>query len=199
MAKSIKQFLRKLYNLSYYRTDTVFGKLGEGSVVPQSTVLSNPQNLYIDEHVHIGEDAVLYSTNAKIIIKKFFISAMGLRIATGDHERRIGRFLASITENDKNHNAGLDKDVIINEDVWAGFGVTILAGVEIGRGCTIASGSVVTRSLPPYSVCGGVPSKPIRFYWTIEQILEHEAALYPVEERYTREQLDDIFKDIKIV
>lgn len=157
MAKSIKQFLRNLYHLADAdRPNTVFGQFGEGSYVPQSTILSNPQNLYIGEHVNIGGDAVLYSTNAKIIIKKYFVSARGLRISTGQHERRIGRFLASITEKEKNHDIGLDKDVIINEDVWAGFGVTILAGVEIGRGCTIAAGSVVSRSLPPYCVGGGV-------------------------------------------
>lgn len=88
----------------------------------------------------IGSNAILYATNAKIIIKKYFVSAYGLKISTGQHERRIGRFLASISEKEKNHNIGLDKDVIINEDVWAGFDVTIMAGVEIGRGVTIAAG-----------------------------------------------------------
>jgi len=198
MEKSLKQFLRKLYHLADYRPNSVFGKLGEGSVVPQSTVLSNPQNLFIDDHVSIGENAVLYSTNAKIVIKKYFVSARGLRISTGQHERRIGRFLASITEKEKNHDIGLDKDVIINEDVWAGFGVTILAGVEIGRGCTIAAGSVVSRSLPPYCVGGGIPAKPIKFYWTIDQILEHESQLYDEKDRFSREELIQIFNNYGI-
>lgn len=193
MKISIKKLLRSLCHMADVRDDRIFGKLGEHSVVPENTVLSNPQNLYIDDHVNIGEDAVLYSTNAKIVIKKYFVSAKGLRIASGEHERRIGRFLASITESEKNHNIGLDRDVIINEDVWAGFGVTILAGVEIGRGCTIAAGSVVTHSLPPYCV-GGIPAKPIKYYWTIDQILEHESKLYSESERYTRKQLEEIMR-----
>lgn len=51
----------------------------------------------------------------------------------------------------------------------------------------------MSKSTPPYSISGGVPSKFIKFYWTIDQILEHEKTLYPVEERYTREQLVEIF------
>ena len=39
-----------------------------------------------------------------------------------------------------------------------------------------------------------VPAKFIKFYWTIDQILEHEAKLYPEAERYSREQLEEIFE-----
>jgi acetyltransferase-like isoleucine patch superfamily enzyme len=39
--------------------------------------------------------------------------------------------------------------VIIEDDVWISFGVTILRGVRIGRGSVIAAGSIVTRDVPP--------------------------------------------------
>jgi maltose O-acetyltransferase len=39
--------------------------------------------------------------------------------------------------------------VIIEDDVWISFGVTILRGVRIGKGSVIAAGSVVTRDVPP--------------------------------------------------
>ena len=51
---------------------------------------------------------------------------------------------------------------IVGSDVWIGEGVKILAGVTIGDGVIIGAGSVVTRNLPAYSVCVGVPCKPIR-------------------------------------
>lgn len=190
--KSFKQFLRSLYHLADKNSTDDFGHIGKSCIIPNSVKMSNPKNLYFDDHVNIGADSILNSTNAKIRIKRYFVSAPGLRISTGQHERRVGRFLASITEKEKNHNIGLDKDVIINEDVWAGFGVTILAGVEIGRGCTIAAGSVVTHSLPPYCVGGGIPAKPIKFYWTVDQILEHESQLYEESDRFTREELENI-------
>ena len=78
----------------------------------------------------------------------------------------------------------LDKDVVVEEDVWVGCNVTLLAGVTIGRGSTVAAGAVVSKSMPPYCICGGIPAKFIKFYWTIDQILEHEAKLYSEEERY---------------
>ena len=189
MINAIKQFIKS--GRRFNKKD--FGKLGELSNLSSSKILSNPKNIFIDDHVTIGSNAILYATNAKIIIKKYFVSAYGLKISTVQHERRIGRFLASISEKEKNHNIGLDKDVIINEDVWAGFDVTIMAGVEIGRGVTIAAGSVVTHSLPAYCVAGGVPAKVIKFYWSIEQILEHEKILYSEEDRLSELTLRDIF------
>ena len=81
----------------------------------------------------------------------------------------------------------------VEQDCWIGSNVTLLSGVTIGRGTTVAAGAVVTKSMPPYCVCGGVPAKFIKFYWTIDQIMEHEAKLYPVEDRYTCEQLEEIF------
>lgn len=39
--------------------------------------------------------------------------------------------------------------IVIEDDVWVSFGVTILRGVRIGRGSIIAAGSVVTRDVPP--------------------------------------------------
>ena len=89
---------------------------------------------------------------------------------------------------------GLDKDVIINEDVWAGMDVTILPGVIVGRGCTIAAGSVLSKSTPPYSIWGGVPARFIKFYWTIDEILQHELVLYTENERFSKEELEQLFE-----
>lgn len=52
--------------------------------------------------------------------------------------------------------------VILEGDNLVGFGTIIVGPVRIGRGCIIGAGSVVTRDLPPYTVCVGVPAKPIR-------------------------------------
>ena len=52
--------------------------------------------------------------------------------------------------------------ITIGDDVWIGAGCKILDGVTIGSGCVIGAGSVVNRSLPPYSVAVGVPARVIR-------------------------------------
>ena len=130
--------------------------------------------------------------NAKIIIKGNCAIAEHLTIHTGNHVRVIGKFVTDITE--ANKPKGFDEDVIIEKDVWIGSNVTILAGVHIGRGATIAAGAVVNKDVPPYSIVGGVPAKVIKFYWTIEDIIQHEEKLYLENERFSREELERIIK-----
>lgn len=51
-----------------------------------------------------------------------------------------------------------EKCVVINDDVWIGSRVTILPGVVIGKGAIIGTGSVVTKSVPEYSIVAGNPA-----------------------------------------
>ena len=48
---------------------------------------------------------------------------------------------------------------IIGRDCWLGAGVTVLGGIEIGDGCVVGAGAVVTKNLPPYSIASGVPAQ----------------------------------------
>ncbi len=123
-------------------------------------------------------------------MKKGCAVAEGLSVWTGNHARVIGQFVGNITEEDK--PSGYDADVVVEEDVWIGCNVTILSGVTVGRGATLAAGSVVTKDIPPYCIAAGVPAKPIKFYWTMEEIMEHERRLYPEEERKTQEELEEL-------
>lgn len=54
------------------------------------------------------------------------------------------------------------KGIIIEDDCWLGTGVKVLDGVTIGRGSVIGAGSVVTKSIPPFSIAVGVPAKVIK-------------------------------------
>lgn len=42
--------------------------------------------------------------------------------------------------------------IVIKDDVWIGYGATILSGVTIGQGAIIGAGSVVTKDVPPYAI-----------------------------------------------
>lgn len=53
-------------------------------------------------------------------------------------------------------------DTVVGNDVWFGYGATVMPGVRIGDGAIIAAGAVVTADVPPYTVVGGNPARPIR-------------------------------------
>lgn len=53
-------------------------------------------------------------------------------------------------------------DIVVGNDVWIGYEAVILAGVTIGDGAIIGSRAVVTKDVPPYTIVGGLPAKPIR-------------------------------------
>lgn len=56
----------------------------------------------------------------------------------------------------------LGKEIIIGEDCWIGGNVVILPGVHIGRGSVVGAGSVVTKSVPDFTVVAGNPARVIR-------------------------------------
>ena len=53
-------------------------------------------------------------------------------------------------------------DTVIGNDVWIGYEAVILSGVTIGDGAIIGTRAVVTKDVPPYTIVGGIPAKPIR-------------------------------------
>jgi len=71
-----------------------------------------------------------------------------------------------------------DQDIIFEGDNWIGMNVTILKGVTIGKGSIIAAGAIVTKSIPPYSISGGVPAKVLKYRFNKEEIKRHEAIVY---------------------
>lgn len=55
-----------------------------------------------------------------------------------------------------------EEDIIIEDDVWIGYGVQIMPGIIIRKGSVIGAGAVVTHSTDPYGVYAGVPAKKIK-------------------------------------
>ena len=66
---------------------------------------------------------------------------------------------------------------IIEDDVWIGFRVIINAGIKIGKGSIIASGSIVTKDVEPYTIVGGNPAKKIAQRFELEEQNIHDKML----------------------
>lgn len=162
---------------------------------PSTSVYFGLENLSLANNVSIPRYAHIFCTDAPLTIGNNVIFGPAPTIVTGNHRIDvIGKPIIDV------HDKLLENDeaVIIEDDVWVGANVTILKGVTVGRGAIIAAGSVVNRCVPVYSISGGVTSKHLKFRFTIDEILEHERMLYPEEQRYTREQLEQIFEETSL-
>ena len=198
MSLSGNLFIRGIFNFrriffGYKRSD--FGYIDSESVITPPIFIINPKNVFIGRKSSLGPWSHISAPNAKFIVKDNCAIAERLTVHTGNHARIQGCFVTDITE--ENKPDGFDADVTVNEDVWIGSNVTLLSGVTVGRGSTIAAGAVVNRDVPPYCIAGGVPARFIKFIWTIDEILAHEAKLYPEGERLSREYLESVFKKHK--
>ena len=93
--------------------------------------------------------------------------------------------------------------IVIDDDVWIGYGCTILSGVKIGRGAVIGAGSIVSKSIPPYTIFAGGKIIKKRFpddiieklmkidYTNIDEIfIKNNLSLF--EKKISSETIDEI-------
>jgi acetyltransferase-like isoleucine patch superfamily enzyme len=139
-------------------------------------------NIVAGEGSSIGTGSILIAlsrdgTKNQIIIgKRVAINEYNnLRAAGGDirigNYCQIAQFCTLVASN---HTIDTDQYMIdapwqtskssidIEDDVWIGANCVILPGVTIGRGAVIGAGSVVTKSVPPYSIYVGNPARFLR-------------------------------------
>ncbi len=148
-----------------------------------------PEFIDLDDYTRLQPNVEVISSGGFFKVKKFSAIGSGCLIVPGNHVPTVGvpQFLSRTHIND------VYTTVVVKEDVWVGARSTLLAHAHIGRGCVVAAGSVVTKEIPPYAVVAGTPAKVIAVRFSIEQILQHEAILYPAEERLKKEYLEELF------
>ena len=52
--------------------------------------------------------------------------------------------------------------IVVERNVWIGAAVSVMPGVTIGENSVVAANAVVTRDVPPNTIVGGIPARPIR-------------------------------------
>ena len=164
--------------------------------IPDDTIIYNSENIYLEERVSLGPNAIIMNPNANFIMRKWSFTARDFLVLDGNHMSVVGMPMIDVTDKVK---AQLDfehkynKDIIVEEDVWIGARVTLCSGCHVGRGAIVAAGAIVTKDVPPYSIFGGVPAKFIKFKWNVNEIIEHEKQLYSVESRLSENSLKELF------
>lgn len=146
----------------------------------------------VGDDVSLGQRPVLLATRSHVRIGNHVMFGPEVTIRGGNHRIDVvGHYMKSVTDEEKRPED--DLGVVIEDDVWVGTRAIILHGVTIGRGAVVAAGSVVTRSVPPYSIVAGNPARVLRFRWDVDAILAHEEILYPPDKLLKREHLEKVF------
>ncbi|PCI61308.1 MAG: acetyltransferase [Gammaproteobacteria bacterium] len=145
-----------------------------------NNVIFHPFDLFsystisINDDVYIGPGAKFSASESSITIGNKVMFGPNVTIMGGDHNISVvGCYMYDVKEKLPEN----DLPIVIEDDVWVGCNVVILKGVTIGRGAVVAAGSVVIKSVEPYSIVGGVPAKKISQRFTDAEIIEHEKIL----------------------
>lgn len=168
---------------SFYsgRISRRFKKCGDHLYVKRKITLYKPHNISVGSNVEIHKNAIIatHTNNAKIeigndVIVGEYCHITSINKITIENGVLLGK-KCLITDN--NHgDVDLSSlmippskrdivskgEVVIGKNVWIGDNVVVLPGVKIGESCVIGASSVVTKSLPPFSVCVGSPAKVIK-------------------------------------
>lgn len=91
-------------------------------------------------------------------------------------------------------------DIVVGDDVWIGYGATIMSGTHIGQGAVVAAGAVVTKDVPPYAVVGGVPAKVIRYRFEpeiVEELLKIDYSR--LTDEMIKEHIDELYTNLEDV
>lgn len=165
----------------------------KASRISTKITVKNRKNLILGKCTNIDSGAYIMNGRARFIMKHHSGAAIGLLVVTGNHMSIPGKFFKDVTDSDKSRLDTVgeyDKDIIVEEDVWIGSHVTLLKGSHIGRGAIIGSGAVVRTTIPPYAIVVGNPAKIVGFKFNPDEIIEHEAKLYPEDERIPKATIE---------
>ena len=173
-----------------------YGYMANDAYLAEDVIIFNKKNLFLYEKTSLPSGAMILNPRSKFIMKRGSFSSYNLCVCPGNHMPLVGMWKRDVTDAIKDKldiEHRLDKDIIVEEDVWLGINVTLLNGAHIGRGCVVGAGCVLSGEWPPYAIIVGNPAFIKRPLFSIDEILEHESKLYAPQDRLSREQLEEIF------
>jgi acetyltransferase-like isoleucine patch superfamily enzyme len=176
LKRVIQNSLAALYRSVAVRAGVTTGKrfhVGPGSII------SAPRQLTIGDDVYIGKYCTI-QCDGQIGNWVLIANNVGV-IGRYDHDhRKVGVPIRLAPHIEDAGRKQLPGDIVeIQDDVWIGYGAIVLSGITIGRGSIIAAGSVVIKTVPPYSIMRGNPAEVVgRRFRTEADIAAHEEAIY---------------------
>lgn len=140
------------------------------------------------------------SDQYKLIVGNFCSIAKGVTfVLSADHYlNHVSTFpFKNLVLGDSKEEAISKGDIIVDDDVWIGYGATILSGIHIGQGAVVAAGAVVTSDVPPYAIVGGVPAEVIKYRFVPEVIEELLKIDYgKLDKEMISQHIDDLYEEL---
>lgn len=131
-------------------------RVGKNFIFDPFSSFIHPEYMEIGENVFIGGGAYI---SAEIRIGNNVMFGPRPIIMGGSHYFGVkGRSVRFLHPKERENW----EPIVIEDEVWCGASVIIPSGVILGMGCVIGAGSVVTKSIPPFTVAVGNPCKPIK-------------------------------------
>lgn len=128
----------------------------------------------LGNNVYLGPGCMILASETTVHIGDKVMFGPNVMLIGGDHNAsEVGVEMFDVKEK----RASDDQPIRIERDVWIGAGAVVLKGVTIGTGSIVAAGSVVTKSIPEYSIAGGVPAKVLKLRFEGHDLARHKAAL----------------------
>lgn len=154
----VRDIFRRVLNYILHE-DYHFARRGENCSIGRECIINSASMIELGNNVSIGPRAVLYAIYKKIIFGDNVLLGPNVTMVNGDHSiRKIGVPLISNHEKLPEDDA----DIVIGDESWIGANVTILKGVNIGRGCVVAAGAVLVKNTPPLYDCRWSSCKNIK-------------------------------------
>ncbi|NCO72197.1 MULTISPECIES: hypothetical protein [Shewanella] len=163
---NFKAFLNFIRNFINFNLRYRFVKYGVDVHVQWNVEIFSPNNIVtFGDHVGINSGTVILSD---VNIGNYVLIAprCGL-INRGEHI--YNKPCQTIYDGGRSRS----EMIVIEDDVWIGYGSTILGGVRIGEGSIVAANSLVINDVPPYSIVAGNPAKIIKERFSLDEILKH--------------------------
>lgn len=154
-------------------------KIGNNTTFGRGTVLWTPHQMIIGDNVYIGKYCTLQA-DIRMGNNIEIANTVGL-IGKYDHDySKIGVNIKDAPWiGDKDYSfKGLNQKIIIDDDVWIGYGAVVFTGVHINRGAIVAAGSIVIKDVPAYAIVAGNPAKIKGYRFSEEEMREHEKIMY---------------------
>jgi acetyltransferase-like isoleucine patch superfamily enzyme len=153
-------------------------RFGRGLHLGLGTIVDASRGLTIGDDVYIGKGCTI-EVDGRIGDGVLIANRVGL-VGRNDHDRRaVG---VTIRRAPWIGDAGFDQalrgKLVVESDVWIGYGAIVLSGVTVGRGALVAAGALVARDVPPYAIVAGVPARVVGRRFSDSEIAAHETALY---------------------